>query len=195
MILRDFVLKYADTPLAGKFLAFFSFAESSFFPVPPDILLIAILTSHNSRKTYRWAFYSMVTSVFSVLGGAFAYILGFYFYESAGKAIISFYGLERNIDIAKAFFEDNAFTAIFLAGFTPIPYKLFTLSAGFFKINFLIFIVASALSRALRFFGVGYIMKVFGRDMGTFIFKYFNAITLFFAALILFFLLFRYFPF
>jgi len=192
MSLRSFVLKYADTPTAGRFLAVLSFAESSFFPVPPDILLIAILASH---KTHRWVYYSAITSVFSVLGAIFAYVLGFYFYESIGRTIVSFYHLEDSIVVVREFFAGNAFVAIFLAGFTPIPYKLFTLSAGFFNINFFVFIIASILSRTLRFFGVGYIMKVFGREVGFFAFKYFNILTLLFAFIVVVILLLRYFPF
>jgi len=192
MKLRAFVLRYADTPLAGRFLALLSFAESSFFPIPPDILLIAILTSH---KTHRWFYYSAITTIFSVLGGIFAYAMGFFFYESVGQAIVSFYSLGDSVAIVRDFFNDNAFIAIFIAGFTPIPYKLFTLSAGFFEINFLVFIIASILSRSLRFFGIGYIMKVFGKNIAYFIFKYFNAITLLIALAALAFLLLRFSPF
>jgi len=81
----------------------------------------------------------------------------------------------------KELFDQNAFWAIFISGFTPIPYKIFTISAGFFSINLITFVIASVISRFLRFFVVGYIMKMFGEEMSKFVFKYFNIITLIFA--------------
>lgn len=179
---RDWAIKNAGGVNAKRWLALFSFTEASFFPIPPDIFLIAILTS---KQTRRWAYYSFLTSLWSVIGGAFGYIIGFLLFDTIGGLIITTYNLEQYIEVVRDMFAQNAFWAIFIAGFTPIPYKIFTISAGFFEINFFIFIIASIISRSLRFFALGYIMKVFGENFGKFIFKYFNIITLIFAIAII----------
>jgi len=176
--LRDWMVRNADSPHAKWWLLFISFAEASFFPIPPDFLLIAIL---GSRQKHRWAYYSFIVTVGSVLGGMFGFVIGFLLFDSIGQFIISVYSLEHYMEVVQDLFAENAFWAIFIAGFTPIPYKIFTISAGFFGVNFLIFIIASAVSRLLRFFAVGYIIKVFGDDMSKFAFKYFNILTLLFA--------------
>lgn len=180
--LRDFVVKNAESPYAKWWLLFISFAEASFFPVPPDFLLIAIL---GARQKHKWIYYSLIVTIGSVLGGMFGYAIGFLLFDSVGKFIINTYDLEQYIEIVQGLFNDNAFWAIFIAGFTPIPYKIFTISAGFFGINFLMYIIASAISRSLRFFAVGYIMNVFGNDMSKFTFKYFNTLTFLLAAIVI----------
>lgn len=176
--LRDWIIKSADSPHAKWWLLFISFAEASFFPIPPDILLIAIL---GARQEHKWIYYSFITTAGSVLGGAFGFAIGFLLFDSVGQYLISVYNLGHYMDVVQDLFKENAFWAIFIAGFTPIPYKIFTISAGFFGINFITFIIASIVSRPLRFFAVGYIMKVFGDDMSKFAFKYFNILTLLFA--------------
>lgn len=175
---RDWMIKHAGGPHAKGWLSFFSFAEASFFPIPPDFLLVAIL---GSKQQKNWFYYSMLTGVWSVLGGVFGYIIGFLLFDSIGQWLIVTYNLSDQMIAVKELFDQNAFWAIFISGFTPVPYKIFTISAGFFSINFFTFIIASAMSRFLRFFIVGYIMKVFGEKMGKFAFKYFNILTLVFA--------------
>ena len=176
--LRDWMVKNADSPNAKWWLLLISFAEASFFPIPPDFLLIAIL---GSRQNHRWIYYSSIITVGSVLGGVFGYTIGFLLFDSVGQFLISTYNLGQYVEVVQELFTENAFWAIFIAGFTPIPYKIFTISAGFFGVSFLIFIIASTISRLLRFFAVGYIMKVFGDGMSKFAFKYFNILTLLFA--------------
>jgi membrane protein YqaA with SNARE-associated domain len=172
--IRDWMLKHAGSAYAKRWLSFFSFAEASFFPIPPDFLLIAIL---GSRQQKKWFYYSALTSIWSVIGGMAGYGIGLLLFDSIGQWLISVYNLQDSMVIVKELFDQNAFWAIFISGFTPIPYKIFTISAGFFKINFLTFIFASIISRSLRFFVVGYIMKVFGKEMSKFVFKYFNILT------------------
>jgi membrane protein YqaA with SNARE-associated domain len=179
--LRDWVLVHSNGRHAKLWLAGLSFAEASFFPIPPDVFLVAIISA---RQNQKWLYYSIITIISSIVGGMFGYLIGVWFFDSIGYALISFYGLEESVKIVKELFLDNAFWAVFIAGFTPIPYKVFTISAGFFGVNFIVFIVASTLSRALRFLSVGYIMKVFGENMGRFVFKYFNMLTFLFAILI-----------
>ncbi len=179
--LRDWAIKHAEGPYGKFWLGVVSFTESSFFPIPPDILLMAIVSL---RKGLNWFYYSALTTIFSVLGGLFGYLIGYLFYDAFGKTIISYYHLESEISYIGKIFADNAFSAIFLAGFTPIPYKIFTISAGLFSINLLTFIVASIISRGARFVAVGYISKVFGAKMSNFVFKYFNLLTAVLAILV-----------
>jgi len=179
--LRDWTVRHADGPYAKRWLAFFSFAEASFFPIPPDVILVSILTA---RQSERWKYYAFITTLWSVLGGIFGFLIGLFLYDSVGVFLINAYHLEPYIAITKEFFVDNAFLAVFIAGFTPIPYKIFTISAGFFSINFFVFVVASILSRSLRFFSVAYIMKVFGKEVGAFVFKYFNVLTFLFGVIL-----------
>lgn len=176
--IRDWMIKHADSAHVKGWLSFFSFAEASFFPIPPDFLLIAILSARQQKK---WFYYSMLTSVWSVIGGVAGYVIGSLLFDSVGQWLISTYHLQGYMITVKDLFDQNAFWAIFISGFTPIPYKIFTISAGFFGINFFTFIIASIISRFLRFFIVGYIMKVFGENMSRFVFKYFNILTLVFA--------------
>ena len=176
--LYDWVLHWAQTPYGPIALFVLSFAEASFFPIPPDFMLVAILGSKQQKK---WIYYSALTAGWSVLGGALGYFIGFLLFDSLGQWLINTYNLQDHMVTVKELFDQNAFWAIFISGFTPIPYKIFTISAGFFSINFFTFIVASIISRFLRFFIVGYIMKIFGKEMSKFAFKYFNILTLLFA--------------
>ena len=176
--IRDWMIKHSGSTHVKGWLSFFSFAEASFFPIPPDFMLVAIL---GAKKGKGWIYYSALTASWSVLGGMFGYAIGFLLFDSVGQWLIVTYNLGNHMIAVKELFDQNAFWAIFISGFTPIPYKIFTISAGFFSINFITFIIASAISRFLRFFIVGYIMKVFGEEMSRFVFKYFNIITLVFA--------------
>ncbi len=150
-----------------------SFSESSFFLVPPDVLLVAILLA----GAERWVFYASVTTVASVLGGAFGYVLGALFFDAVGARIISLYDLADAMARVSDLYRTNAFWAVFTAAFTPIPYKVFVLAAGFFRIDFLAFIVASIFGRGLRFFAVAYIVRRYGQGILTLVMRYFNILT------------------
>lgn len=165
---------------AQFWLAFFSFSESSFFPVSPDVLLIAILMAGANR----WVYFATLTTVASVLGGIFGYIIGAVFYDTLGKAIIDFYGLEGEIARVRELFNGNVFWTIFLAAFTPIPYKVFVLAGGFFKINFLAFLIASTLGRGARFFLVAYLVRTYGERAVRLFFRYMTVATLLLLVLI-----------
>lgn len=179
--LRDWAIRHAEGPHAARWLSALSFSESSFFPIPPDILLIAIILS---RKVSRWFYYAALTTVFSVLGGIAGYAIGYLFFDLFGQGIIAFYGLEEKMTIVQKLFSDNAFMAIFLAAFTPIPYKVFTIAAGVFSINLFPFVIASILGRGIRFFIVGYLAYLFGEGIRAVLYKYFNIISLVIAALV-----------
>lgn len=177
--LYDWVLGWADTPYGTPALFFLAFIEASFFPVPPDVLLIALSLSIPKRAF----FYAAVCSAGSVLGGVFGYFLGLKFWELA-KGILFFYIDYEGFSVVKDYFLKYEAWAISIAGFTPIPYKVFTIAAGFFEANFLVFVVASLISRSARFFLLSSLVYKFGQSIRTFIEKYFNVLTWVFMALI-----------
>lgn len=150
-----------------------SFSESSFFLVPPDVLLVAILLA----GAERWVFYASLTTVASVLGGAFGYVLGAAFFDTVGSRIISLYDLAGAMARVSDLYHANAFWAVFTAAFTPIPYKVFVLAAGFFKIDFFAFMAASLLGRGLRFFAVAFIVRRYGEGILALVMRYFNVLT------------------
>lgn len=183
---RDWFLKYAESPHMKAWLSFFSFIEAIFFPIPPDLLLIPILIARKER----WIYYASLTTITSILGGVAGYFIGMFLFDTVGGPIITLYALEAQVEKVGTLFAQNAFLAIFISAFTPIPYKVFTLSAGFFNISFPIFIIASLIGRALRFFTVAFFAQRFGHMLGNLIFTYFNIISLIVAAIIIAFVVF-----
>tara|TARA_B100001121_G_C18433291_1_gene500251 strand:+ start:27 stop:632 length:606 start_codon:yes stop_codon:yes gene_type:complete len=144
------------------YLALVSFIESSFFPIPPDVMIIPMIIS---KKTDFIKIFFIAT-IFSVLGGILGYFLGAFFFE-VGIQIMNFYGYEDKLATLKnSLIKNEGFYAwlgiLFLAGFTPLPYKVFTIASGLISFNFLIFILISLISRGLRFFIVSYLSYKFG---------------------------------
>ena len=144
------------------YLGLVSFIESSFFPIPPDVMIIPMVIA--KKKNYFKIF--LIASIFSVLGGIFGYMLGAIFFDIA-MSVIEFYGYENKINI----FKDNLnqgeglfawLSILFLAGFTPLPYKIFTIASGLVGFNLFIFIVVSLISRSLRFFIIAFLSYKFG---------------------------------
>lgn len=178
--LMDWTLGWANTPYAMLALFLIAVAEASFFPIPPDVLLIALGVSIPSRA-FR---YALVCSVGSVLGGCLGYLIGYELFEVMGRPIINFYGLWDEFNYVNTRFHENAFLALAVAGFTPIPYKLFTIAAGVCKINFLTLVLASALSRSARFFAEGALIYLFGERVRVFIERYFNILSVVFVVLL-----------
>ncbi len=178
--LYDWVLHWSDTRFGAWALAAIAFAESSFFPIPPDVLLIALGIS----KPRRALWYSLLCSLASVVGGCLGYLIGWQLYDLVGRPIIEFYHAQEHFEAVRQAFSRNAFFLVSLAGFTPIPYKVFTIAAGFSEINFFVFLLASAASRSARFFIVGALLRLFGTRAKTFIDRYFNLLTLAFFALV-----------
>jgi membrane protein YqaA with SNARE-associated domain len=175
---RDFMSHHSSKERAPWWLALISFAESSFFPVPPDLFLSAILIS---QKGAHWLRLAVITTLASVAGGLFGYLIGYFFFNFVGVPLISFYHAEPAFREVEQLFSGNAFLAIFLAAFTPIPYKVFTIAAGFFKINLPVFIIASLIGRGLRFFVVAYLFKTFGEGIGNLLYRYFNIVAIIFS--------------
>ncbi len=144
------------------YLAIVSFVESSFFPIPPDVMVIPMVIS--KKNDFIKIF--LITTIFSVLGGMLGYLIGAFFFEF-GAHIMSFYGYEDKLSkIKENLVNSDGFYAwlgvLFLAGFTPLPYKVFTIASGLIGFNFLIFILISLISRGLRFFIVSYLSYKFG---------------------------------
>lgn len=179
--LYDWTVAKAALPNAESYLAGLSFAESSFFPIPPDVLLIAMGFS-NRERTFR---YAATTTVFSILGGVFGYVIGFALFEAVGQPIIAFYHLESLVEVIRVRYEANAFLAVFTAAFTPIPFKLITISAGLFHVDFLMFVLASILGRGMRFFAVAGVMRYVGPKAKPLIEKYFELFTVLFTVLLI----------
>ena len=144
------------------YLAIVSFVESSFFPIPPDVMVVPMVIS--KKADFKKIFF--ITTIFSVLGGMLGYVIGAFFFEF-GAHIMNFYGYEDKLyNLKESLIKNDGFYAwlgiLFLAGFTPLPYKVFTIASGLIGFNFLIFILISLISRGLRFFLVSYLSYKFG---------------------------------
>ena len=177
----DWVLQWAERPGGTWALFIIAFCESSFFPIPPDVLLIALAVGA-PKKSYKFA---LVCSIGSILGACVGYFIGWQFMDVIGNKIISFYHLTDKVDYIAALYQEWDAWAVSIAGFTPIPYKLFTITAGAFSINFPIFLIASAVSRTLRFVLVGSLIYFFGPSIQSFINKYFNILAIVFVILLI----------
>jgi membrane protein YqaA with SNARE-associated domain len=175
--LYDWVLHWAHTPYGAWALFIVAFVESSVFPIPPDVLLIALAVSI-PQKAFRFA---LICSVGSVLGGWLGYLIGWQFMSVIGEPIIRLYGLTEKVDYIRALYQQYDAWAVGIAGFTPLPYKIFTIAAGAFDINFWVFTIASILSRSARFFLVAGMIYTFGPAIQSFINKYFDMLAIAFT--------------
>jgi len=176
----DWVLSWADSPHSMLALFLLAFVESSFFIIPPDVLLIALCIS-KQKKALR---YALVCSIGSVAGGMLGYLIGHSFFELIGAKIIELYSAQEMYGKVKLIFDNYGVWGVAVAGFTPIPYKVFTIAAGVFKLNFVAFVVASALSRSARFFLVAGMIYKFGAPVKRIIDKYFNLLCMIFIVLL-----------
>ena len=188
--LYDWVLSWAETPYGGPALFILALAESSFFPVPPDVLLIALAVSVQ-KKAFK---YALIATIGSAVGGMLGYLIGYKLWYTGAGDFTAFANLFFNyipgftheaFDKVCRMYDQNAFLAVFSAGFTPIPYKIFTITAGISKINFVMFIIASIISRGLRFFIVAGIIYKFGKPITAWIDKYFNLLAIIFTILLI----------
>lgn len=179
--LYAWVVGWAEKKQAEQALAAIAFSESSFFPVPPDPLLIA-LTTAKPKKYLRFA---LIATVFSILGGILGYLIGAVLFETIGNWVIDTYHLHSEYTAIGDRYSSNAFLTIFAAAFTPIPYKLITIAAGGFQVNFVAFILASILGRGIRFFLVATLMYHFGKRYQDKIERYIDLLGLAFIVLII----------
>lgn len=179
--LYDWVLHWAATPHSVAALFLLAFAESSFFPIPPDVLLIALVLG----STHRWLLFAAVCTLGSVLGGVAGYGIGMFLMDTLGVKVIDFYHAQQYYDKVALWYKLYDFWIVFGAAFTPIPYKVFTIASGAFHVNIAGFVLASAVGRGARFFLVAALLRLAGEPMRRFIDKYFDWLALAFAALLI----------
>jgi len=196
--LYDWVLRWGESKYGARALFFLSLAEASFFPVPPDALLIALCMGAHKK----WIRFALYCSAGSVIGGIIGYLIGYAAFDLIGQTILDFVAslsgtnTDELLQAARYWFNEKELWgihvgawAVGIAGFTPIPYKVFTISAGFFQMNFLVFIIASVLSRSLRFFVVagliGLLYEKYGDRIKNFIDRYFNLLAVAFVVLLI----------
>jgi membrane protein YqaA with SNARE-associated domain len=177
----DWVLGWAETPYGIPALFILAFAESSFFPVPPDVLLIALALAAPARS-FKFAFYAMLASV---LGGMLGYAIGVWGYQAIGADIVAFYDGEAVMEKVRVLYDEYGFWGILTAAITPIPYKIFTIASGVFAFDFASFTIASVLGRSVRFFLVAGLIWKFGPSIKNFIDRYFNLLAFLFVVLLI----------
>ncbi len=173
-------MEWIQTPAGVWVLFFIAVAESSFFPIPPDVFLIALCIAV-PKKSFK---YAAICAIGSVLGGALGYGLGVAFMDSLGQRILDLYGLEGKYHVVQGLYQQYDAWAVAAAGFTPLPYKLFTITAGAFRIDFSTFMLVSLAARSARFFLVAALIYKFGAPVQHFINKYFNILTIVFLVLL-----------
>ncbi len=178
--LYDWVLHWAETPYAVPALFILAFSESSFFPVPPDVLLITLAISI-PRKSFK---YAAICAIGSVLGGILGYSIGLYGYETIGRPIVEFYHGQDIMNAIRIRYDQYGFLGILIAAITPIPYKVFTIASGVFEFDFWLFLIASVIGRSARFFVVAGLIWKFGPAIKNFIDRYFNLLSYIFIILL-----------
>jgi membrane protein YqaA with SNARE-associated domain len=163
----DWLMRLSASKQAPTALAAVSFAESSFFPIPPDVMLVPMVLAHRAKAWW----YATIATVSSVLGGLAGYAIGFYLLELVGKPILAFYGKTGSLDAFNQAFSDYGAIILLTKGMTPIPYKVLTIAAGMAKMDLMTFVGASIVARAMRFFLVAGLLYYFGQPIREFIEK------------------------
>jgi membrane protein YqaA with SNARE-associated domain len=161
----DFVIRKANSPHAEKWLATISFIESSFFPIPPDIMLIPMLIAQPRRALWI----ASICTLASVIGGVFGYLIGMFLFDAIGSTILALYGLEEKFDLVKDWFIEYGAAILIIKGMTPIPYKILTITAGVVGLNIWIFLGASIICRGIRFYLVATLIYFYGESIRSFI--------------------------
>ena len=176
----NWTLEKAQHKNAKWYLSLISFAESSFFPIPPDILLIPMALASKARAL----FYAFMCTLFSVLGGILGYAIGYFFYNSVGIYIVDFYHLENSFNIFENYYKEFGILIVLGAGITPFPYKFITIASGVFGLNIYLFVIVSIIGRGLRFYLIAILLYFFGEKIKLFIDKYFNILSITFFILL-----------
>tara|TARA_Y100000817_G_C16595064_1_gene428151 strand:+ start:29 stop:580 length:552 start_codon:yes stop_codon:yes gene_type:complete len=164
------IIKFQSQPL----LSFVSFIESIFFPIPADVLLIPM----SIKNPNKWKYLALLTTVSSVIGGVVGYILGVYLFEEIYPYIIDF-GYRQSFDDVQTLFIEHGILILFISSFTPLPYKIFVIAAGFLSVNLFLFILISIIGRGLRFYLVSYVSKQYGLQIFNIVNRYFLYIAVF----------------
>lgn len=178
--LYNWTMDKAAHPHAVWWLAFFSFIESSFFPIPPHPLL-GLMCLAEPNKAIRFA---LVATISSVLGGLFGYAIGYFLYEAVGAWMIGMLGLTESFPVAACYIREQGALAVFFAAGTPVPFKLMTITAGFIEMNLFTFTLAALAGRALIFMVVGILFQIFGAPIKAIIDQYLGWVTTAFVVLV-----------
>jgi membrane protein YqaA with SNARE-associated domain len=175
--LYDWTISLAASPNALPTLGVVSFVESSFFPIPPDAMIIPMVLARPERA---WTV-ALVATVTSVIGGMLGYAIGYYLFETVGMKVIAFYGLQGRFEDFRQMYAQWGLWIILIKGMTPIPYKLVTIASGAAAFSFPVFVVASIITRGLRFFLVAALLKYYGPPIRNFIERRLTLVTTIFV--------------
>ncbi len=177
----DYMLKLAGNKNAVYYLAVVAFIESSFFLIPPDIMLIPMILAMPG-KAYRIA---AVATIASVVGGYFGYLIGVYAFDLIAKPLLTFYGYMQQFDVFKGYYHKWGAWIVFGAGITPFPYKVITIASGVVHLNIWVFGLASILARGIRFYLIAWLLKKYGAPMKVFIDKHLGKLSVLFLLLLI----------
>tara|TARA_B100001250_G_scaffold55204_1_gene42692 strand:+ start:43 stop:627 length:585 start_codon:yes stop_codon:yes gene_type:complete len=179
--LYNWTLNKSGHKNAGWFLGIISFVESSFFPIPPDIILIPMVIAKRARA---WL-YALICTLSSVAGGIVGYLIGYFFYSTIGSIIVDAYGLTNSFNSFEQYYNQYGFWIVLGAGFTPFPFKFITIASGVFNLNIILFVIVAIFARGLRFYLLASLLYIFGNTIKVLIDKYFNLLSsLFFILLV-----------
>ena len=178
--LYDWTIERCRHPHAERWLAGLSFAEASFFPIPPDVLLAPMCLADPPRALR----YALVTTLASVAGAVFGYLIGLFLFEAVGKPLIAFYGGAEAYEQFRQAFHAQGWLIVLLAGFTPLPFKVITVAAGAAGLSLPVLVAASLVSRGARFFLVAALLWRFGPPMQALIERHFNLLSIVFGVLL-----------
>ena len=179
--LYNWTLKKAEHKYSSWILSIVSFSESSFFPIPPDVLLIPMIIA---KRTKAWT-YALICTLSSVIGGVAGYAIGFFLFNSIGILIVEFYHLSNSFNIFENYYKEYGILIVLGAGFTPFPFKFITIASGVFSLNIFLFILTAFIARGLRFYLLACLLFIFGEKIKILIDKYFNILAVLFFILLL----------
>lgn len=177
----DYTLNLASRKNALTWLFVISFIESSFFPIPPDIMIIPMVLA-TPKEAYKIA---SVATVASVLGGYFGYFIGVYGFELIARPLLEFYGYMKQFGEFENYYHEYGAWIVFGAGITPFPYKIITIASGVVHLDLIVFTVASVIARGMRFYFIAWLLKRFGDPMKVFIEKNLNLLSILFLLLLI----------
>ena len=177
----DIMLKLSASPYAMAFLFAVAFAESSFFPIPPDVMLIPMILA-TPNKAWRIA---GLATLASVIGGYFGYAIGIFAFEMIAEPILRFYNAIDQFHEFETYYHQYGAWIVFGAGITPFPYKIITIASGVVHLDLLVFTIASVLARGMRFFLVAWLLKKYGAPMKIFIEKHLGKLSILFFILLI----------
>jgi membrane protein YqaA with SNARE-associated domain len=178
--LYDWTMRMAGDERAPTALFWVAFIESSFFPIPPDVMLIPMVMA---RRLRAWA-YASIATIGSVIGGIFGYAIGYFLYDTVGEPILRVYGQAESFETFKQWFNDWGVWILIIKGMTPFPYKVLTITAGVTNMAIIPFMIASVIARAMRFYLVAGLLYWFGEPIREFVEKRLSLVTTVFVVLL-----------